>query len=119
MKQGQQMLQNLNAENKKKIEQQFGSLENFYNLVYSREYLCYKYRNDSNKESALNNNREQILNKLEQAGIDFMLADDIVCEIEQDFSEGVLEKQMQSLLGDNWREKYVELCKQSGLDCLI
>lgn len=119
MKQGQQMLQNIDDVNKGKIEQQFGSLENFYQIVYFREYLYYQFFKDSNKALSLDNCRDQILNKLEQADIDFMLAEDIVCEIEQDFGEVVLEKHMQAQFGSNWKESYVELCKQLGLDCLM
>ena len=100
---GKTMLMNCPQNIKDIIIERFGSLEDFYGYVYQlnvKQYANYK------KTHVFDNTQIDHLKAcLENVGVDFMIADNLVEEIGCDFSELVAEKYIKTYLGDNWKEK--------------
>lgn len=94
---GKTMLMNCSQEIKDIIIERFGSLEDFYGFVYQlnvEQYVNYK------KTHKFDNTQiDHLKDYLENAGVDFMAAGDLVEEIGADFSEQLVLNQVQSMNG--------------------
>lgn len=103
------MLMNCPQEVKDIIIEKFGSVDNFYGYVYQlnvKQYADYKKTHEFDNTML---NRLQVY--LENAGVDFMIAGDLIEEIGADFSESVAENYAKEYFGDNWKEKLEEFDK--------
>lgn len=100
---GKTMLMNCPQEVKDIIIERFGSLECFYGYVCQLHVNQYLYLKKTHKIDETHINR--LKDYLENAGIDFMIAGDLVEEIGGDFSELVAENHVKTYIGDNWKEK--------------
>ena len=103
------MLMNWSQEVKDIIIERFGSLDYFYEYVYQlniKQYVDYKrtHRFD-------NTQLDRLKAYLENAGVDFMIAGDVIEEIGADFTELIAINQAKSVFGDNWQKKMEEFDK--------
>lgn len=111
---GKKMLEALPTDVKGQICSVFGSIDEFYGYTY---YLGKMERQLFQKEGSerIAKAIEDVKQKLEDAGLDFMLADDLVNDITFDYSENLQEAQMTAVWGPDWKSIIATKIKELGL----
>ena len=100
---GKELLNNCSKEIKDILEKNFGSLDSFYAFVYQIGVTQYE---GFKRTGIIDAGQEDTLKKyLENKGIDFISAEDLVREIISDHDDNLANNYAESLLGPNWREK--------------
>lgn len=101
--QGKAILNNCPKEIKDIIEKDFGSLDSFYAYVYQ---IGVNQHEGFKRNGIIESEEEECLKMyLENKGMDFFYAEDLIREIISDHDEILANNYAESLLGPNWREK--------------
>ena len=107
---GKQRLERCPQEVKDIIVKNFNSLDDFYGYVY--QLSINQFTNFKATKQFDSAQFDHLKAFLENEGIDFMQADDIVDEISSDYSETIAINYVQQLLGPNWKEKIEDFEKK-------
>ena len=108
---GKERLYNSSQEVKETINRYFNSIDDFYNYAMQLshdQYVSYKMNGVFD-----NTKLEGLKSFLDFAGIDLLLANELVEEVSADYEENIFINNIQPSFGDDWK------MKKKGIDKLI